>query len=240
MTMKTIRSLSVAMLVVMVSTTANASTIQLVGGSSGSIPGTADNEFIDPGLFPGPQMGGYFGSQIWIDAAVPSSITFEFFGAEAGYRNEFNWNGSELFAHTGGSTTASSLASPLASFESTILGFALLSFSFDVNSNNLTLSNGSNPNDLGGATGAPNFFASCDPFSGAAGSGGTSCSSVYLFLDDGGAGPDDNHDDFLVRISTASLNPPGIESVQTVPEPSSLSLAALIGFGLVARRLRRR
>jgi hypothetical protein len=52
---------------------------------------------------------------------------------------------------------------------------------------------------------------------------------VYLFLDDGGAGPDDDHDDFLVRLLVAS-----------VPEPSAIAVG-LAGFGMfVVRRARSR
>jgi hypothetical protein len=87
------------------------------------------------------------------------------------------------------------------------------------------VTNGLNPN-FDGISPAPNFFASCDPFSESAGAGGTSCNSVYLFLDDGGAGPDDDHDDFLVRVSLVP-----------VPEPATL-VTGLVGLGfLVARRL---
>ena len=71
----------------------------------------------------------------------------------------------------------------------------------------------------------PNFFASCNPFGTSAGSGGRSCSTLYLFLDDGGAGPDDNHDDFLVRMTLTS-----------VPEPTTIGL---LGLGLLVLGRRR-
>ena len=74
---------------VALATNANAAAINLVGGTAGAIPGGATNEFI-PGLFTGPTIGGYFGSQVGVDVAVPSTLTLEFFGAEAGYHNEFN------------------------------------------------------------------------------------------------------------------------------------------------------
>jgi hypothetical protein len=58
--------------------------------------------------------------------------------------------------------------------------------------------------------------------------------SMFAFLayDDDGAGPDDNHDDFLVRVSADRLN------VTPVPLPASalLFLSAMGGFAVLGRR----
>ena len=205
---------------VALATGVNAAAINLVGGTAGAIPGGATNEFI-PGLFTGPTIGGYFGSQVGVNVAVPSTLTLEFFGAEAGYHNEFNLGVSELFDHPGGTIIAPSLLSPLSTFSTPISSTALLPFSFDINSNSGSVVNGSNPDDSGGLALGPNFFASFNPFGATDGSGGRTGNVLYLFLDDGGAGPDDNHDDFLVRLT---IQP------QSVPEPSSL---LLLGSGLV-------
>lgn len=201
---------------------AMAGSITLAGGTAGVIPGgSAANDYIGV-LFPGASIGGYFGSQIETSGG---RLLFEFFGAEAGYTNDFNVAGVQRFTHTGGTVIAASLGSALASYTATGVGSGLLAFNFDVNSNAGQVANGSNPNDFAGLALGPNFFASCNPFGTAAGSGGQRCRSVYLFLDDGGAGPDDDHDDFLVRITA-------------VPEPATLSVFAL-GFAAVAG-LRRR
>jgi hypothetical protein len=192
----------------------------LSGGTAGTIPGThAQNNFIGT-LFGGPQIGGYFGTQILFNAAPGSKLTLEFFGAEAGYVNNFVYSGSTIFTHNGGLNIAPSLSSPKATFTTTIGGSGPLPFQFKVNSGAGSVTNGSNPNDFAGRSLGPNFFATCNPFSQAAGAGGTNCNSVYLFLDDGGAGPDDNHDDLLVRAS-----------ISQVPEPATI-FTGLAGFGL--------
>lgn len=229
--MKGIRGLILALAgALAIGAPAQAAPITLTGGTAGSIPGSAGlNEFI-PGLFPGPQVGGYFGTQIGLNVPLQSSIVFEFFGAEATFHNEFNFFGSELFDHPGGSIIAPNLSAPLGSFLTMIVGSGLLPFSFDVDNNAESVANGANPDDATGLAGGPNFFATCNPFTGIAGSGGTNCNSVYLFLDDGMRGLDDSHDDFLVRITVP----------EPVPEPATLGLLAVGLLVLAGHRASRR
>ena len=223
--------LIVSVLVVAVAAIGNAGPINLVGGTVGTIPGGLPNDYI-PGLFPGPQIGGYYGSQIELSPERESVAIVEFFGAEASFVNTFvimlDAGPTTIFTHPGGTIIAPNLASPLGTWTSPSFTETFIApFLFSVNSGADSVANGANPDDSVGQAGGPNFFASCDPFGTAAGSGGTSCSTVYLFLDDDGAGPDDNHDDFLVRLT-----------VSEVPEPGTLLLlgAGLIGLSVLGRR----
>lgn len=193
--------------------------IKLSDGTAGTLPASSiqPNDFISRGLFADPSISGFFGAQILLqasDGAVPNGLKVEFFGAEAGWHNEFNLGGSELFDHPGGRIMAAGLGTPLATYTTSSVAIGALPFSFDVNGGAASVSNG------GGGSG-PNFFASC------VGTNPRYCDAVYLFLDDGGAGPDRDFDDLLVRITVTGA----------VPEPSTLLLLALalLGAGLTRR-----
>ncbi len=104
----------------------------------------------------------------------------------------------------------------------------LLPFSFS-SSGGGTATNGSNPD--GSVEPSPiNFFVSIT-----ANPSATSGQSLDLWLDDNGAGPDDNHDDMMIRLSIDQ------GSISTVPLPAALPLmiSGLAGLGLIARRRKR-
>ena len=182
----------------------SAGPINLLGGTFGTVPGGATNDYITAGLFPGPQISGYYGAQVEFDVDTPSVLTIDFFGAEAEWINVFMLLDFVSFTHPGGTVIASSLSSPLDSWTSPpAMGTGIPPFTFSVNSGDDSVANGDNPDDFAGTVAGPNFFASCDPFAegelrlasltnGINGENGdvhvTSCgNTVYLFLDDGGA-----------------------------------------------------
>jgi hypothetical protein len=207
---------------------ASADPITIAGGTAGTIPAGGSNSYVSAGFFPGPSIGGYYGATINVSVPVQSTITFDFFGADTQLHNEFNFFGSELFDHPGGTIISPNLNTPLATFSTTIVGSGALPFRFDVNSDASSVANGANPNNFGGGATGPNFFVSCNPFGGAAGSGGTNCSTLYIFLDD--VGGKSGYNGSLVRVSFPQI-----------PEPASFGLMALVltGLGMAARQRRR-
>jgi hypothetical protein len=201
---------------------AGAAPITISGGAAGTIPaGAGINDFI-PALFAGPSIGGYYGSEIDVSVAATSLLTFDFFGGEADFTDDFDFLGSQLFQHVGHINSISpNLTSPLNSFATLISGGGALSFDFAAHSRASTVLNGFDPNNILHNLLVPNFFATCDPFHSVAGP--TNCDTVYLFLDDSGGGPDVDYDDMLVRVR-----------IQAVPEPATL---VLLGLGLFAGSL---
>lgn len=192
----------------------------------GVIPGKEKNDFIGT-LFTGPQIGGYYGASLYLISSGAVDVQIDFLGAEAGYKNQFNFNNAQLFAHNGGKQIASNLSTPLATTTLQV-NPGLLNFSFDYNNDAGSVLNGANPDDSTGTVG-PNFFLTFNPF--ALSPQPMSGQVVYLFLDDGGANNDDNHDDFLVRLTVTN-------GKFSVPEPTTLLLLGLGLAGLAATRKR--
>lgn len=217
--------------------------LQIVGGTAGTIPSGATNEVVNA-LWGVTEVPGYYGATLLL--TEDSGVSFEFLGFEAGYENTFNLdidgNGSyeEIVFSTEDFSGNSANGDPLDGPELYSLSVGNVPFAFVYNANSGTVANdGSNPDDSGGSVG-PNYFltffgpnatygtfgtanacalsAVCNPRSG---------QIAYAFLDDGGAGPDDNHDDGVVEISV-------------VPEPATLGLlgSGLLALGLMMRRRR--
>jgi hypothetical protein len=170
-------------------------------------------------------LGGYYGSQIRLTNT--STVTYTFIGFEAAFMNRFQAGAESFYTEDFAGNNVVNLGG-LASFKQTA-GPGLLDFAFLTQGGANGIANGDeNINNVGsGGVRNPDFFASIvgdDPTA-------LSGFSLYVFLDDLGAGPDDDHDDLVVRIDVADIVP--------VPVPAAAFLAgtALVGFGFLRRRL---
>lgn len=193
---------------------ATAATLSLSGGASGVIPGgSATNEALGPLGLSNP-LSGWYGSQVYLTGKA--NVTFTRLGSEAGYQNKITYGANSLVDPAGGSAF-----NPLGfdSFSVTDVLAGLLGFSFHTSGGNLTVANGSNPDN---STWGINFFAS---FVGDATA--KSGKSLYLFFDDDGANNDDNHDDLVVRVDVAAV---------PLPAAGLLFAGALGGLAAIRRR----
>lgn len=196
----------------------------VTSGVDGTIPGgSAKNELIDPvldfvlGDDTYLELDGQFGAEISVGANV-KSLKFTFYGAEAFFDNSFIVNTSAAvdpvtFAHTFDGLSVFTDTAPMVSYDVDDLDLTGPLFSFTTPRGPVTsLDNPDNdPKKV-------NYFTSV-----------LSHKDIIVWLDDTGAGDDDNHDDMVVRITAV------------IPEPGTMSmvlcgLAAAGGLGLRRRR----
>lgn len=188
--------------------TANAAIVSYVGG----------NDYVTPPPVPGswlgnhviPEKKGRVGGNLWID--VDTVIDWTFIGKEAGYKNFLQFQSCNLGNQVVGAGCSSTQSK------------GLLDFRFWVKDTNQSVTGATNydPNLWVNRfrTTPTVFFSIIDEF------------SFYIALDDGGGGPDDNHDDW---VGIGRLRVAG------VPEPGTMGL---LGFavlaGVAGARMRRR
>ena len=122
------------------------SLLSLDGGTTGVIPGgTASNELLLSIYGSTSPRSGVYGSQVKLTG--DAYLTFTFLGFEAGYDNDFNFNGIQLFSTEDYSNnTVTDISDTEGPFFFAGGTGTFLPFSFDVN-NSLGVTNGSNPRD---------------------------------------------------------------------------------------------
>lgn len=184
----------------------------------GSIPDGASNEALQP-LFGTDTRNGWYGATLYLIGG-PADILVEYLGSEAGFNNNFTFGA--FSQNTGGNTNFFNPAG-ITSMLLTNVASGILNFSFT--SPLGTVTNG-DPND--NVPGAVNFFVS---FENENASGGL---VAYLFLDDAGAGDDDNHDDMVIRLTVV-----GGSFEVPIPAAAWLMLAGIGGIGGLSMRKRR-
>lgn len=147
----------------------------------------------------GAGVAGLFGANLWLNG--PAQVTYTYVGKEAGWTNRFEAAGGSAFV-TGSSRSGDSF-----SLLQNVAGY--LDFSFLTRAG--LVDNGSNS-----VRSVPSFFTQR-----------LSSGSVMIALDDGGAGPDSDFDDLVLRVDATS-----------VPEPATLAVlgAGLLFLGVIRRR----
>lgn len=145
------------------------------------------------------------------------SVTFYYYGKEAGYSNEFQF-GSQSFSTGATPTEQNYFAAPIDIGTMSVGPSGALDIGFCAYSGSWLAGCVSNADNDGLALFSPQSIAMH-----------IDGNTAWLFWDDSGAGPDDNHDDMLIK---AVFN--------NVPEPATLGLfgLGLLGVGFTARRKR--
>jgi len=158
-----------------------------------------------------------------LTADADGSVAYYYYGKEAGYQNIFTATG------TGGSVSKDSGYSP--TWQNNF-GAPVLIGSVDVLSGILNFgfcSNSSPGHSVGCVTNLQNDWYNLGSLQSIAYS--VAGNVAWIFWDDSGAGPDDNHDDMMIKA---------VFTPRSVPEPATLGLFGLGLLGVWAGARRRR
>lgn len=156
----------------------------------------------------------FLGTSLAVDG--PGTLTFTLNGKEAAFNNQFNFGGNQLFTTNG---LPYSAWNEWAVSDGHSVNSGVLDFSFCV---------------IAGGTGCVTNVGNQGSYLGTLQSIGikiVDSETAWLLWDDGGAGPDDNHDDMVIGVKYTS-----------VPEPATSLLFGLgiLGTALTMRRRKMR
>src|SRR6185436_1045138 len=213
-----LKTVGIAIALVAATSAANAGFVPVDGGGTpqSTIPIVGNNDFRT--TLAGIGVTSYpLGASLGVNEA--GSVTYYYYGKEAGYLNVFN---AGALSYSSGFTPTSQSSFPngiligsVAAASNSLLDFNFCAYSAPNVQVGKCISNAAND-----GLGLGSFQSIAFSVAG---------NVAWLFWDDSGAGPDDNHDDMLIKA---------VFTPRSVPEPATLGLfgLGLLGAWVAGRR----